>query len=211
LYRILNSGRDTTDASNLVRLAQTDANACSAVLEELIPLLPAFADGFQSRLVSGLWLIIENVKNDELAYLAGTAISQINGDGDHIPDTTSHALEMVKSIKITSVDSSPTVTESSLRLWSKCAQSYLESHTVPSEHFSTIVLNLTQFRLLLNEDMVRTRLTQRSHLTFSGLHGQTKRCPSFAEFEQHCKVAQYGGIPACQVELLLPDLRLPER
>jgi hypothetical protein len=156
LHRILASnnldGKDgTTDFSNLVRLAKMDANSCSSVLQELMPLLPMFSDGFKAALVSAMWQIIESVKSDDLTYMAGTTICQILDHGDYAAKSKSDTFE---KLKVTSVNISPSVTESTLRLWSKYAGRYLKQLSVSSEQLAAIDQNLTQLRLLLDEDMV---------------------------------------------------------
>jgi hypothetical protein len=213
LHRILASnnldGKDrTTDFSNLVRLAKMDANSCSSVLQELMPLLPMFSDGFKAALVSAMWQIIESVKSDDLTYMAGTTICQILDHGDYAAKSKSDTFE---KLKVTSVNISPSVTESTLRLWSKYAGRYLKQLSVSSEQLAAIDQNLTQLRLLLDEDMVGWLENQRFSLTHPGFHDPIERHSRPPKLDRSLKVSKFGRIPSGQVEILLSTVRLLER
>jgi hypothetical protein len=124
LHRVLLSSQldCTPDVSNLVRLAELDANACSSVLKELMPLTSELSDRFKSSLVWSVWQILSNSRNDDLIYMAETVMCQILDQGNYAQGIRAHILVKVRNRIVASSSISPLVTESGLGLWSKCLQ-----------------------------------------------------------------------------------------
>jgi hypothetical protein len=161
LYRLLVGihldHEGATDISNLVRLAGMDATACASVLEELMPLLPKLPGVFNTSVAIAMWQIIENVKNNDLLYMAGMAICQIIDRLDYAPATAGNTLQSVQRNQATNPEMSLFVTEAAVRLWSKHTQHSFTKLAVPPAQFAAIDRNLLQFRHLLGEEMVSDR------------------------------------------------------